>query len=95
MQININPNLTEQQLKDFGFTDYDPPYWYYCRELSNNITFNITIPKFKPSAFTIELIDEDFLQPYIGKNKKIMKECMDIIQELVDVNILVLDNLQI
>ncbi len=93
MQISINPNLTEQQLKDFGFTDYDPPYWYYCRKLSNNITFNITILKFEPSAFIIELIDEDFLQPYIGKNKKLMKEYIDIIQELVDANIFVLNNL--
>lgn len=90
LQLYINPNITEQQLIDFGFTNYDPQDWYYSRRLSYNITFNIIIPKFKPSAFIIRLLDEDFLQPYIGNNKKIMLEYLNVIRELVEADILVI-----
>ena len=49
------------------FTDYREGYWYYCRDLrplSHGISFNLSIKKDDPTDWRIDILDEDFCQPY-------------------------------
>lgn len=65
----------EDKLRDFGFTDHRPGYWYYCTRVNARETLNITIAKQpigdvkgEPVYSYNELVmDEDFGQPaYFG-----------------------------
>lgn len=64
--------LSEKEMREIGFTDYDKKNWYFCRYLtvSNQkkykgieITFNVTLPK-DGGEIAIDILDEAFLQPY-------------------------------
>lgn len=61
-------------MREIGFTDHAKDRWYFCRMLEYpkdkkgryhgfEISFNVTIPK-DGSDFSIDVLDEDFLQPY-------------------------------
>lgn len=55
--------LPENEMRLLGFTDHVPDKWYYCKCLPDETTFNVTIPK-DGSDISIEVIDDDFCQPY-------------------------------
>lgn len=55
--------LPDEDMKKAGFTRHAKDRWYYCRGLNNDLTFNVTI-NVDNSDFNIEVLDEDFLQPY-------------------------------
>lgn len=55
--------LADEKMRNLGFTDRSPQTWYLCHSLSNDITFNVSIPK-DGSRLTISVIDEDFGQHY-------------------------------
>ena len=81
-QICVNKNyvnakikghiLSEDDMKEIGFTDYDNKNWYFCRYLTVSnlkkykgieITFNFTIPK-NEDDIAIDVLDETFHQVY-------------------------------
>ena len=68
--------LSDDKMKEIGFTDHCKDNWYFCRLLKipvankkgkkkydNDISFNITIPK-DGSDIRIDVLDENFCQPY-------------------------------
>lgn len=55
--------LPDREMRELGFTDHDPAHWYYVSRVGAGITFNVTLPK-NGSRLKIDVIDEDFLQPY-------------------------------
>lgn len=64
--------LEDSLMREIGFTDNSEKDWYFCkrvcfpkeRKYANiDITFNVTIPK-NGSDVCINVLDEDFLQPY-------------------------------
>lgn len=55
--------LSDDKMREIGFTDCDEKNWYYYKNLSNEISFNVTIPK-DGSDISIDVLDEDYLQPY-------------------------------
>ena len=55
--------LPDNEMRYFGFSDCVPSKWYYCKWLSDEITFNVTIPK-DSSDISIDVIDDDFCQLY-------------------------------
>lgn len=64
--------LSEEKMREIGFTDYSNDRWYFCKGIEFpkekrysgfDITFNVSIPK-DGSDFSIDVLDEDFLQPY-------------------------------
>lgn len=61
--MRINPEITVSQLKEIGFTNHVPQSFYYMKPLISSISFNVTIPS-DLSGLTVEVLDEDFLQPY-------------------------------
>ncbi|CAL7896733.1 YopX family protein [Fusobacterium necrophorum] len=55
--------LDSNKLKKLGFTSYDPKSYYYCKEIHEDITFNISIEK-ESKEVQIDVLDENFCQPY-------------------------------
>lgn len=71
-EVNENGNntklsvkiLPEEFMREFGFTDFKEGYWYYCKSVGDETTFNVSINKQDPSDFRIDVLDENFCQPY-------------------------------
>ena len=64
--------LSNEKMKEIGFTNYHEPTWYFCRRIQFpnekrykgfDITFSVSIPK-DGSDIRIDVLDEDFCQPY-------------------------------
>ena len=55
--------LSDDKMREIGFTDYDEKKWYYCKSLSKEISFSVTIPK-DGSDIEICTLDEDWGQYY-------------------------------
>lgn len=55
--------LPDNDMRNAGFTQHVQGKWYYCKSLRHDISFNVTIPT-DGSDINIEVLDEDFLQPY-------------------------------
>lgn len=59
--------LPDERMREIGFTNFDEPRWYFCKsvgEKNGEISFNVTIPKARPDLLQIDVLDDDFLQPY-------------------------------
>jgi len=56
--------LPDEQMRKIGFTDCREGYWYFCRDLGHEISFSITISKADTEDLCIDVLDEDFGQPY-------------------------------
>lgn len=56
--------LPDKRMREIGFADLNSDSWYYFRTISTlDISFNVTIPK-DGSDIRIDVIDEEWLQPY-------------------------------
>lgn len=88
MKVNI---LTDDQMREIGFTDYRKGYWYFCRGICRNydITINFTINK-KTGKCEIDILDENFLQPYnyYKENDEIYNNAKKWVDYLIDNGIL-------
>ena len=57
--------LPEEKMREIGFTDHAEDRWFYFKTIHNfDISFSLTIPKDNPDDWRIDILDEDFLQPY-------------------------------
>lgn len=92
IKINI---LEENKMRELGFTDYCKDTWYYCTRVINKkrfiVTFNLSINKQNPKDFTIDVLDEAYLQPYdyqlMLKNESPNKTCIQVherVQEIMN-----------
>lgn len=85
-------------MRTLGFTDYGKDNWYYCRNLIEDISFSISIPKKNPDEFRIDVLDDNFCQPYdyqsiLGRNKN--HEFASIVMEKVEMQMQILSALGI
>ena len=59
--------LADEEMRKIGFTDISVKFWYYCNIIGSEfkVSFSVIIPKNKDySKFRIDILDEDFGQPY-------------------------------
>ena len=56
--------LPEEQMRKFGFRDTGHGTWCYGRDVADDICFSVSIDKENSYDFRIDVIDEDFGQPY-------------------------------
>lgn len=59
--------LPDERMREIGFTNCDEPRWYFCKTVGgkkSDISFNVTIPKARPDLLQIDVLDENYLQPY-------------------------------
>lgn len=63
IKINVLP---EKEMRALGFTDYREGYWYFCKILyeGGDISFDLTVNKNDPSDWYIDVLLDDFCQPY-------------------------------
>lgn len=75
VELNDNHNnmaikvhlLPEKKMREIGFTDHNPTTWYFCKYGmggQHDISFSLSIKKDNPSDWRIDVLDENFLQPY-------------------------------
>ena len=98
--IKLNPNLKEETLLNFGFTKEPTSEFYMMSKLTSDISFNVEID-IETNDISIEILDEDFLQPYdyqimlknpnyVPKIAKIVHhKVQEIMKKLVDSGIIV------
>lgn len=87
--------LSDEKMKEIGFTDYAKDRWYFCRMIKFpnkkkyrgfEISFNVSIPK-DNSDIIIDVLDEDFCQPYdyqVILSKNPTHPCASIVNEQVE-----------
>lgn len=58
--------LPEEKMREIGFTDYSKDTWYYCKSVykKGDISFDVSVKKDDSSDWRIDVLDEDFMQPY-------------------------------
>jgi hypothetical protein len=63
IKINV---LDESKMRDIGFTDFRPDTWYFCKYNVGHpdISFSLSVEKNNPENWEIDILDENFLQPY-------------------------------
>ena len=61
IKINVLP---EEEMRKIGFTDYREGYWYLCKRLTSDISFDLSVNKEDSSDWRIDVLDENFCQPY-------------------------------
>ena len=82
--------LPDEKMREAGFTDFAEDRWYYSRYVNGrkDITFNITIPKKDPKDWRIDVLDEDFCQPFDyqymiekGHKSPVLKEVFENVED--------------
>ena len=63
--ITIN-ELPDEEMRKIGFTNYKKDTWYFTKNVlpKYDISFNLSIKKGNPKDWKIDVLDEDFCQPY-------------------------------
>lgn len=90
--------LEEEKMRELGFTDFCEDIWYWHKTVGEDITFNLHIKK-DGSDMWIDVLDEDFCQPYdyqhiLERNPKlsfaleVKKKVKDIMTYLQEVGVL-------
>lgn len=73
--------LSDEEMREIGFTDRYEPHWYFCKGVASDTSFNVTIPK-DGSDIEIITLDEMFGQPYdyqyILKNNPDLKFALNV-----------------
>jgi|SRR5690606_1501361 len=64
MNIKINPKQTVESLMEYGFTNHHESTLYYSRNICENISFNLSVNKETLEIERLDVLDEDWLQPY-------------------------------
>ncbi len=85
IKINV---LHEEEMRTLGFTDYREGYWYFCKILYKDISFNISVNKKDPTDWYIDVLLDDFCQPYdyqylITRNVPLAFEIRDKVEEIM------------
>lgn len=65
LNTKIKANILEdKKMQALGFTDYREGYWNFMREVAEDITFSLSINKTDSNDFNINVLDDNFGQPY-------------------------------
>ena len=65
--------LSDDKMREIGFTDYAKDSWCFCKSIEFPkdkryrffyLSFNVSIPKNSLDEIRIDILNEDFLQPY-------------------------------
>lgn len=101
---NIKVNIFDDgKMRELGFTDYSKNTWYYLTYIINEkhfkVTFNLQINKQNPDNFKIDILEENWLQPYdyqaglrkypkFEKYLQVHNKVQEIMKHLIDMGII-------
>lgn len=86
MKVNV---LKAKQMRDIGFTDYFTPNWYFGKRICEKypVTIIFSINK-KTKNCKIDILDENFLQPYpYEKDKEIYNNAQKWVDYMIECGI--------
>lgn len=63
-KIKIAEKQTVESLLSYGFSNNHSPTLYFCKNLGSDISFNLSIDKNTLEISNIDILDENFLQPF-------------------------------
>lgn len=63
-RITIATSQSKESLLAYGFTNHSEPTLYYCKMIHKNISFNLSVSVDTLEITNIDVLDEDWLQPY-------------------------------
>ena len=63
-RIKLAEGMTAERLLQYGFSNHHAPTLYFCKTVGPEISFNLIIDKKSLYIKNIDVLDEDFLQPY-------------------------------
>lgn len=96
IEINI---LDDNKMRELGFTDYCKTYWTYRVSVFKDgdfiVTFNLSVNKKNPNNFDIDILDDNWCQPYdyqkflrttpnFKTGLKIHNKVQEIMKKLID-----------
>ena len=89
--LQMNKLVTAECLLNYGFTNYDAPYYYKVWSILESdkypVSFAMTIKKKGMKIESFELLDENFMQPHpCGKEE--YEQIKKIVTIMIDKNIL-------
>ena len=68
--------LAAKQMRHIGFTDRREGYWYLCKRVGSDTTFNLTINK-ETGTYETDVMNESFGQPeYYGQMRDVYRAQM-------------------
>ena len=89
VNIKIKANiLSDNEMREVGFTDCSKDIWYFSRMIQGikDVSFSVSINKNNPQDLSIDVLDEDFCQPYdyqhILKKNPCFKQCLIVKDEV-------------
>lgn len=56
--------LDDVIMRKIGFTDFSKDRWYFFKDMGNEISFNVSINKNDIEDLQVDILDENFCQPY-------------------------------
>lgn len=90
-KIKINEGVTVDQLIQYGFTNNHKLSLYYSSMVGEGVSFNLSIDKETLEITSIDVLDEDFGQPYDyqmilmdGIDNSYAKGAFDRVNEIFD-----------
>lgn len=63
-KIILNKDLTTEEMLAYGFSNNNEPNLYYSKMVGADTSFNLIVDKKSKQIKNIDVLDEDFLQPY-------------------------------
>ena len=63
-RIKLTEGMTAERLLQYGFSNHHAPTLYFGRMVGPEISFNLVVDKKSLFIKNIDVLDEDFLQPY-------------------------------
>lgn len=88
--VKLCEGITAEKLKEAGFTNHDPKWWYFCRSINEDnkrfdVTFNVSIDSKTFTKLETDILDEACLQPclpyvYYYLGEKEYESCTPYVQ---------------
>ena len=56
--------LSDERMRGAGFTDDDPNFWIFRKEIDGTFEFSLTVEKENPKRFRIDVLDDETCRAY-------------------------------
>ena len=92
-KIRLAEGVTAEYLLEHGFTNHHEPTLYYCRGIMKknyHVSLNISIDKKTLEIKSIDLLNDEFLQPHVC-NQMDYEQSKGYINKLVKDGVLILE----
>lgn len=90
-RIILNKDLKTEEFLAYGFSNHNEPNLYYSKMVAPEISFSLTVDKKTKQIKNIDVLDENFLQPFDyqsillkDNSHKFAREVFDKVNEVLN-----------